>query len=267
MDIQWSLVIFTVLTGLAGWMFVLIAADEYLQKAPKAAVANSVIAIIVAVVGGIASVTHLSHPDRMFAALNHPTSGIFLEAVLTGLFLIFAIIYLILAARKASAGARKIFAILAALAGVILSFAAGTSYMMEAQYTWNNIMLPMAYCATSIPAGFSAYIFVASVLKALDNMGVYGKALLVGGIVAGIAALLYVIVAGVFDQSVGLLILVLVASCAIPIIAGIVGDKGASAVLGWSLVALIATVVGSVAFRCIMWMVSEVPANFFSLPF
>ena len=67
----------------------------------------SVLALVLAVVGGIASVTHLSHPDRIMAVLSHPTAGIFLEALLIGLFIAAVAVYVILLKRDASAGAAK----------------------------------------------------------------------------------------------------------------------------------------------------------------
>ena len=36
-SIQWSLVLFTALTGIAGWTFVCVAADEFLGRAKAAA--------------------------------------------------------------------------------------------------------------------------------------------------------------------------------------------------------------------------------------
>lgn len=72
MDIQWSLVIFTVLTGLGGWLFFFVGLNVLLGKTDKGAFAGTVAALALAIVGGCASVTHLSHPDRMLVALQHP---------------------------------------------------------------------------------------------------------------------------------------------------------------------------------------------------
>ncbi len=71
-SIQWSLVLFTALTGIAGWTFVCVAADEFLGRAKAAAFPAGIAAFVLAVVGGLASVTHLSHPDRIMGALGHP---------------------------------------------------------------------------------------------------------------------------------------------------------------------------------------------------
>jgi len=84
MEIQWSLVLFTALTGMGGCMFACVAVDEFLGRAKAAAFPAAVAALVIAVVGGLASVTHLSHPSRIMGALSHPTSGIFTEALLVG---------------------------------------------------------------------------------------------------------------------------------------------------------------------------------------
>ena len=77
----------------------------------------------------------------MMGALGHPTSGIFVEATLVALAGVCAIVYLILAKRASqSAGARKAFAVLAAVFGVLLSFMAGESYMMGSQPAWNTVL-------------------------------------------------------------------------------------------------------------------------------
>ena len=85
MDIQWSLVLFTALTGMGGWLFFFICLNVFVRKTDKGAFAGTATALALTVVGGLASVTHLSHPDRMLGALQHPTSGIFTEALLVGL--------------------------------------------------------------------------------------------------------------------------------------------------------------------------------------
>ena len=106
MDIQWSLVLFTALTGLGGMMFLLICLNALLGKTDKGEFEGSIISVVLLAVGGLASVTHLSHPDRMLNALQHPTSGIFTEAVLVGLLAVCAIVFALMVKRGISGGAR-----------------------------------------------------------------------------------------------------------------------------------------------------------------
>lgn len=147
MTIQWSLVLFTALTGIGGWTFVCVAADEFLSRAKAAAFPAAVVAFALSAVGGLASVTHLSHPDRIMGALGHPTSGIFTEAVLVGCVCVFVAIYLVMLKRGASDGARKAVAVIGAVFGVLISFMAGESYLMSSRPNWDTQLLPLATCS------------------------------------------------------------------------------------------------------------------------
>ena len=156
MEIQWSLVLFTALTGMGGCMFACVAADEFLGRAKAAAFPAAVAALVIAVVGGLASVTHLSHPDRIMGALSHPTSGIFTEALLVGCLCVCVVVYLVLVKREAAAGARKAVAVIGAVFGVLLSFMAGESYLMEARPNWCSQLLPLGYLLTAVSEGIAA---------------------------------------------------------------------------------------------------------------
>ena len=111
MDIQWSLVLFTALTGMGGWLFFFICLNVFVRKTDKGAFAGTATALALTVVGGLASVTHLSHPDRMLGALQHPTSGIFTEALLVGLLAIVMIAFLVMLRRGIDGGALKAVAL------------------------------------------------------------------------------------------------------------------------------------------------------------
>lgn len=134
-------------------MFACVAADEFLGRAKAAAFPAAVAALVVAVVGGLASVTHLSHPGRIMGALSHPTSGIFTEALLVGCLCVCVAVYLVLVKRGAGASARKAIAVIGAVFGVLLSFMAGESYLMEARPNWCSQLLPLGYLLTAVPEG------------------------------------------------------------------------------------------------------------------
>ena len=93
MDIQWSLVLFTAIASCGAWVSVGVAVDEMVGLSKSTNGLASIVAVALAVVGGLASVTHLSHPDRIMAVLGHPTPGIFLEALLIGLFIACVVIW------------------------------------------------------------------------------------------------------------------------------------------------------------------------------
>ena len=265
MSTQWSLVLFTALTGLAGWMFVCIAVDEFLGKTKKTAVMASAVAIIVAVVGGVASVTHLAHPENIMNVFGHPTEGIFLEALLVGLMCLCGIIYLVLAKREASAGARKAFAILAALFGVLLSFFAGKSYMMASIPAWDSILLPLGYLGTAIPGGVAAYLLVAGAQKEdAEAVKTYGKFLAIAGVVGAVLGILYFIGAAQGQLGAG----AIVAVCGIvAAIAGIMAARQPEKVVLWAGIALLCALVGIVSFRVAMWAAFNRVIDLFGLAY
>ena len=251
MSTQWSLVLFTALTGLAGWMFACIALDEFLGKTKKTAAMASLVAIIVAVVGGIASVTHLAHPENIMNVFGHPTEGIFLEALLVGLMCVFGIIYLILVKRDASAGARKAMAVLAAVFGILLSFFAGKSYMMAAIPAWNSILLPFGYLGTAIPGGVAAYLLIVGAQKEdAEAVKTYGKVLAIAGLVGAILGILYFAAAAPAQMTMG----VIVAICGIiAAVAGVMAVRQPEKIMLWAGLALVCAFVGILCFRVAMW--------------
>ena len=199
MEIQWSLVLFTALTGMGGCMFACVAADEFLGRAKAAAFPAALVSLIIAVVGGLASVTHLSHPDRIMGALSHPTSGIFTEALLVGCLCVCVVVYLVLLKREAGAGARKAVAVIGAVFGVLLSFMAGESYLMEARPNWCSQLLPLGYLLTAVPEGIAAYLVVVAAKAKDADVAPYGRALLIGGVLGAVGAAAYVLWAGPAD--------------------------------------------------------------------
>ena len=199
MDIQWSLVLFTALTGMGGWLFFFICLNVFVRKTDKGAFAGTATALALTVVGGLASVTHLSHPDRMLGALQHPTSGIFTEALLVGLLAIVMIAFLVMLRRGIDGGALKAVAVVGMALGALMSFMAGQSYLMSAIAAWNTELLPLGYLGTAAASGAAAYLVLIAAQKADENAcSLYGLMTLAAGCVALITVLAYGAVAGAF---------------------------------------------------------------------
>ena len=265
MSIQWSLVLFTALTGIAGWMFVCIAADEYGKWTKKTAPMATIVAIVVAVIGGVASVTHLAHPENIMNVFGHPTEGIFLEALLMGLMCLFGIIYLIMVVRGSEGSGRKAMAVLAAIFGVLLSFFAGKSYMMAAIPSWDSFLLPLGYLGTAIPGGFAAYLLVVGMQKE-DNLAIetYGNRLMIAGIVGAILGVLYFLFTAHSQLLIGLIVLV----CGI--VAAVCGaqvKKHPEKVMMWAALALVCALVGIICYRVSMWLAYDRVVDLFGLTY
>lgn len=260
MEIQWSLVIFTLLTGAGGWMLVGVAANEFIKKSKKDSFAITLIALVLVIVGGFVSVTHLSHPSRIMNALSNPASGIFVEAVLVGIIAVCGIVQLILYKRKV-AGAAKVFAVLSALFGVVCSFMAGESYtVMASRAAWDTLLLPLAYLATAAPMGLGLYW----ALACPDEENGSSVFALVSGIAGGVGAVsvaAYAMAAGIFVGDAmpyaACAIVLDVVACAL----GVVGAKKPGAAFAWAAVAC-ACVAGALL-RILMWVAGVGPFGFF----
>lgn len=259
MDIQWPLVFFTVLSGCGGWLIALTAFNEFTGKAKNAKTRERalIIGIILVVAGGCASAMHLSHVDRMMGALSHPTSGIFTEALLVGLVTLFTIIYLVMVKREVAAKTVKVIAVIAAVLGIVLSFAAGASYMMPSRPAWNNILLPLGYLGTAAASGSALYLLMLALGKEeKDAFDAGGQVTMICGIAAAVLGLAYGAVAGGLAGS-GAMVLwggVVLVGGVLPAVCGSLVKKGNS-VSTLATVSFIGGIVGSFAFRCFMWIV------------
>lgn len=265
MSVQWSLVLFTALTGTAGWGFAALAFSEFRGKvARENQFFAAIVLLIVLIVGGCASVTHLSHVEGILGALQHPTSGIFVEAVLVGLTALPAVIYLILIKQNSSANALRVFAVLAAVFGVVLSFMAGESYMMAARPSWNTILLPMGYTGTALPAGIALYMLLIGI-KGEEIAAELPVVLGIGGIIAAVSAAAYGIVSGDTSHVLILWLLCVLVGGAAPAAIGFAMKKKQEQIKNLTTIALACSIIGVIAYRCFMWMCATDIVNFFSM--
>lgn len=265
MAIQWSLVIFTALTGAAGWMLACIAFNELRGNSRKAHFTAALAAIVVLAVGGLASVTHLSHPENIMGALGHPTSGIFVEICLVAATGVFNLVYLILCKREVGAGALKAMAALAAVFGLLLSFMAGESYVMASQPAWNTLLMPLGYCLTAMPLGVGLYLLVCAFANE-EELSVECTLLLAGGALAAVGAALFAVASGRVADAAALLIGgAAVVGGIVPAVCGAMARGKREQLLVLVAVAVVCALIGAVCYRCGMWTIGSGVNNFFLL--
>ena len=264
MEIQWPLAVFTLLTGCAGWLFFFTGLNEFTRKSEKSGFVPGVVAIVLLAVGSFASVLHLSHPFRMLNALSHPTSGIFIEFVLVILLGCSILVYLILLKRNVAGTPLKVLAVCGMVFGVLISFMAGESYIMEGRAAWQTMLLPMGYLGTAIPSGAALYWVLASGAGEQSDKA-SGVAVLVGGVVALVTALAYALVSGSLALGAGVYVgVTVVLSGAAPIACGILARVRTSGLKPLAAIALICALLGGLSYRVMMWVVGSGAFNFFS---
>ena len=110
MDIQWPLVLFSLIAGTGGSLFAFVALSELVGGKDKTRFAATVTVLVLIVVGGCLSMLHLASPQNAFAALTNifSFSGISIELMLLGLTFVAAAAYAIVVKRVRNAAAAKL---------------------------------------------------------------------------------------------------------------------------------------------------------------
>ena len=162
MAIQWPLVFFTLLTGLGVGAFSCIAVIEWLGMGEAVLLPGTITALAAMAAGGLASVFHLSHPFRTYNILKHLDTGVGKEMVLitiTG-----AAIFLYAVIRVMGLGdlPGKIVATTGLVAGILLAFEMGATYVLPARPAWRTWLWSFIYATSAAVTGiFTIYIWAA----------------------------------------------------------------------------------------------------------
>ncbi len=259
MEIQWSLVLFTCLSGAGAWLLACAGLDAFRGLTKKASVPAIVVAIVLIVAGGLASATHLTHVDRIMAVLAHPAPGIFLEALLLGIDVIVAVVLLALVKREGSEAARKALGVAAVVMAVVFSYSCGSSYMMASQLAWDTITLPLGYLGTAAATGTALwYVLCAALKEEPPALAFAAQETVAGGAAALVLSLAFGLVSGAALGAEALTFWVGVVLCGgvVPAACGFVGMKKPESALQLAVVAAAGALIGSVAFRVLMWLAS-----------
>ena len=268
MEIQWALVLFTVVSGAGAWLFACSMLGYLLKKDEEPNRAETIVSFVLVAVGGCMSVMHLSHVDRILEALNHPTSGIFVEAAMIGVLCVILAVYFVLLVRGSSKTARTVTGVLALIVGVVFTYMCGSSYLMEARPAWQTIALPLAYFGTAASAGAGLNLF----MKAVQKRG--GAAVSFAGLLAVIGGALGAVLAAAFCIAAGSYLaeaqngaiawaVALFVAAAVVVVCGAVAMKRPGNALAWGTIALVAGFVAAIALRAAMWLVGSPFMNFF----
>lgn len=196
MSIEWILVFFILLVGLGcGTYVVAIITTEWFGKAKQIRMPSMITSLVILAVGGVTSIFHLQHPERIFGALSHPTSGIFMESSMIGLVGLVIIIYLIALRRKATDNTLKIIGTIGMIPAVILAFAVGHSYMMPARPAWNTLTLPLNYFASAAVMGCVCVSILLARSKGTDPAVISGlnRATLISLAIQAVLVIAYII--------------------------------------------------------------------------
>ncbi|WP_080800855.1 dimethyl sulfoxide reductase anchor subunit family protein [Arabiibacter massiliensis] len=193
MDIQWPLLIFSVLLGVTSGAFVFLGVGELRGKFKDVRFMGALIALICLAVGGCVSVLHMGHPERATHLLGNLGSGLSKELFIVALMGIVALVYLVLA-KKDYPGASKAFGVLGAVLGLVLPFVAGASYLIAARPAWDSVALPLMFLGAGLAMGMT--LMAGLVLlrgKAAEEGGFALKLALAGVVIMVVTTAAYVV--------------------------------------------------------------------------
>ncbi|MCL1890728.1 MAG: dimethyl sulfoxide reductase anchor subunit [Coriobacteriia bacterium] len=254
MGIEWSLVLFTVIAGAGAGLLVFAGLGEFFGASRKVRFMAAIIAIILLIVGGCASVLHLGNPANIMAAAFNlgSFSPISLELIFLGLSAIVAFVYLFVINREG--GLSKIIGAIGIVVGIIFMYVSGHGYeVIETRPAWSTPVLSLSYLLTSLTLG--GFLFLALQIWFKDEADAIKKTALIVLVVAvleAIALVLYGLTAPLGNVA-------LVFWCGAVLIGGVIAVLAAwmaysKASLSMALLGILAVLVGGVTFRIVMWL-------------
>jgi len=137
---EFALFVFTTLGGLAAGLYILAALFPVEGKRNNLII--TIVPLVMLAIGGVALLSHLGHPERMFNAFANPEAGITQEGITTTLFGIVLVIDLALTWFKE--GAPRALRIVGAVFAALLICAMGMLY-------YNYQSMPMWHALPTVP--------------------------------------------------------------------------------------------------------------------
>lgn len=192
MDIQWPLLIFSVLLGVTSGCFVFLGVGEIKGKFKDVRFLGALIALVCLAVGGCVSVLHMGHPERATHLLGNLGSGLSKELFTVAIMGIVSLVYLVLA-KKDYPGASKVFGIIGAVLGLVLPVVAGASYLIAARPAWDSFTLPLMFLGSGLGIGMTLMAALVVLRGKADEAAFAVKLALVGVVAMVVLSLAYVV--------------------------------------------------------------------------
>ncbi len=253
MAIQWPLLVFGLLAGCGGGMLAFIGLSEIFGVAKGSRLIAVIIALVLLVVGGCASVLHLGQPANIMAAAANifSFSGISVELIFLGINVIVALVYLVMRKRESSEGSIKVVAIIGMVTGICMAFVVGNGYVMESQRNWNTVALPLSYLASGLAMGGTLFVALMVGKKEdvaeVKRMNVWALAALV---LQAVMFLAYAVLTGFVLDVLVFWGCAIVIGTAAAIVCTAMVSKNPNLAYG----AVACSVVGGIALRAAMWL-------------
>ena len=166
MEIQWPLVLFTLITGLGVGAFSCVAVIDWLGIGDAVLLPGTITVLAAMAAGGVASILHLSHPSRTYHIVKHIDTGVGKEMLLIGITGAAVFLYGVSQFIGLAGLPRKIIAGVGLVSGVVLAFEMGATYVLPARPAWRTWLWAPIYAASAAATGLFTIYVLAAVLRA-----------------------------------------------------------------------------------------------------
>ncbi len=272
MAVEWSLLIYSVLVGIAIGPFAVMALTGCLEAHRGVCKWGALVGLASIALGGVAAFTHLAAPQHIIYIFTNLGSAMGLEMLVTVFTGLVAALFAAQMWFDVWPGGRRIVAVvglIAALASVLLI---GRMYMLPARPMWNTWLLPLTFLTTSVVSGLLAMLVLGSFAplekgedrsKLLATVGTWALGALV---VNAIVAVLYFVTstgqvgetARLFsgDLALGFWLGLVVIGIVAPLVLTYLGSRPAAelaTVRGSALIAFLLVVASGIAVRAMIY--------------
>jgi len=258
MEIQWSLVLFTIFAGAGAGMLAFAGVGEFFNASKNSRLVAAICAVVLLIAGGISSLLHLGNPANVMAAATNlgSFSPISLELIFLGACVLVALVYLVLVARGVDS-ATKIVGVIGILVGVVFAYVSGHGYeVIAAKPAWATPTLTLSYLFSALALGGFLFLLLQVVFK--DDAASIKKVGLIVLVVAALETIGYIAYGALTPLAENALIFWIGAAVIGGLIAAAAGvliymkNNQAMVYIG-----VLAVLIGGIAFRAVMWLAGE----------
>ena len=183
MDIQWTLLIFSLFVSLGMGSFAIVAITELRGIMPAIRLPGAITSLAALGIGSAASFLHLGHPEKIFHILSNIRSGIAQELIVTSIASAVIFVYTILLWKDSAPDVRRKLALFGLILSPVVPFATGRIYVLSSRPAWDTWLLPLMFVASAVVLGsFTMYLWIMlrepdqKTLATVNKVALWGQA-------------------------------------------------------------------------------------------
>ncbi|MBP2641156.1 MAG: Polysulfide reductase NrfD [Firmicutes bacterium] len=194
MEIQWTLLIFSLFVSLGMGSFAIVAITELRGIMPGIRLPGAITSLAALGIGSAASYFHLGHPEKIFHILGNIRSGIAQELIVTSIASAVIFVYTVLLWKDSAPDVRRKLALVGLILSPVVPFATGRIYVLAARPAWDTWLLPLMYVASAAVLGaFTMYLWIMLREPDQKTLATVNKAALLGQVAFTVTIAAYLI--------------------------------------------------------------------------